>query len=733
MKQLGHSLGAATIGLIAAAGTAALLYCFVHYVRPYLGLPFCDSFADGKLNLWQPMGGAWDLSNGTMQNHSDEWGAKLLAGSKYWRDYVIEADLEILRDYGDAGLIVRSNQEDRGVDAYNGYYVGLRSIDDSLVVGRANYGWMEGRPVPMPGGVRRLTWYHLKVVVQGCEIGASANEVGMQNQTWTMFEETGCVASGRIGLRSVATVATWRNVVVYTAAVPAALAEIRRHVTGETHPEYPKSEAAYNSSHTFPTYDPTDAKFTPEKIAGNAQPPQPIRSLNSLQEPILHPVSVRGVVTLTSPQLYVQDVTGGVAVAEANVSALGIGDEVEITGWPDVRPFSTILRNADVRLLLSRAPPPPLSITAAQAATGVFEAVFVETQGYLKHIHHESGNRIILELDDGSQSFQVIVKSGPSEALYRKFREQSLLRVRGICVLDPRFTQNEVPFALLLRSADDIDVLVGPPWWSARRFIELTCILLLLLLMVLFLYLRIENWRMKGILDERERLALEMHDTLAQSFAGVGYQLQGIRNGMHNGPTNWEAINKQLDHACEMARHTHEESSLSIAMLKPGSPEFGDLTIAFERCASLIAKDGHIKVNITREGAARVLPLRVTDTLFHIGTEAITNAILHSQSETLEVRMVYEPSAVLLQVEDHGIGFIAEKQLQSHGVRGMEQRAASILADFRIQSVPGKGTCVAIAVPLHSANVLTELVRHGGQYIMDMLFKARHAFRAHDE
>jgi len=49
--------------------------------------------------------------------------------------------------------------------------------------------------------------------------------------------------------------------------------------------------------------------------------------------------------------------------------------------------------------------------------------------------------------------------------------------------------------------------------------------------MILFLYVRIENWRMKGILDERERLALEMHDTLAQSFAGVGYQLQGIRNG----------------------------------------------------------------------------------------------------------------------------------------------------------------------------------------------------------
>ena len=731
MKQFRHSWNSAIAISIAATSVAALLFGFIHYIRPSLGLPFRDSFADGKSNLWRPMGGAWDLANGTMQNHSDEWGAKLLAGSKYWRDYVVEADLEILRDYGDAGLIVRSNQEDRGVDSYNGYYVGLRSIDDSLVVGRANYGWMEGRPVPMPGGVRRLTWYHLKVVVQDCEIGVSANEVGTPNRAWTMFQESDCVPAGRIGLRSVATVATWRNVEVYSTGVPAELAAIRTHVTEDTHPEFPKNEAAYNSSHTFPTYDPKDARFAPEKTAGGAQPPQPISSLNNLQEPVSHPVSVRGVVTLTSPQLYVQDNTGGVAVAEVNVSALGIGDEVEITGWPDAQPLSTILRKADVRLLSGRTPPPPLSITAAQAATGLFEADFVESQGYLQHIHYESGNTIILDLDDGSQSFRAIVKGGPSGASYRRFREQSLLRIRGICVLDPQFTQNEVPFALLLRSADDIDVLVGPPWWSTRRFIELTCVLLLLLLMILFLYVRIENWRMKGILDERERLALDMHDTLAQSFAGVGYQLQGIRNGMRNGPANWPTINEQLDRACEMVRQTHEESSLSIAMLKPGSPEFGDLTIAFERCASRIAEGGDVRVTVTREGPIRELPMRVTDTLFHIGAEAITNAIRHAQTETVEVHVTYETHAIVLRVQDHGIGFVAGGQLRSHGLRDIEQRAASISADVHVHSAPGEGTCIEVVVPLHSRKVITELVNHVGQYIMGLASKAGQTLGLH--
>jgi signal transduction histidine kinase len=729
VKKVKYSRKVAIAALIAAVGAAALLLSFTHYIRPFLGLPFRDSFADGKSSLWQPIGGAWDLANGMMQNHSDEFGAKILAGSKYWRDYVVEADLEILRDFGDAGLVVRSNQEDRGVDAYNGYYVGLRSKDDSLVVGRANYGWMEGRPVLMPGGVRRLTWYHLKVVVQGCLIGVSANELRTQNRAWTMFQESDCVPTGRIGLRSVATVATWRNVEVYSIGVPAELAAIRRHVPENTHPEFPKSEAAYNSSHTFPTYDPKDVKFAPDKIADTAQPQQPIRSVNKFQEPVSHPVSVRGVVTLVSPQLYVQDVTGGVAVAELKFSALGIGDEVEITGWPDVRPFSTILRKADVRLLLGRTPPPPISITAAQAATGAFEAVFVETQGYLQRIHSKSGNTIILDLDDGSQSFRAIVKGGPSEALYRKFSEQSLLRVRGICVLDPQFTQDEVPFTLLLRSADDINVLIGPPWWSARHFTELTCVLLLLLLLVLFLYVRIENWRMKGILDERERLALDMHDTLAQSFAGVGYQLQGIQNRMRNGPTDWQAINEQLDRACELVRQTHEESSLSIAMLKPGSREFGDLSIAFERCASRIANGGKVRVNVTCEGPVRVLPLRVTDTLFHIGTEAITNAIRHGQTETVEVHMTYGANAIFLHVVDHGIGFIAGKQVQSHGLPGMEQRAASISAELNIHSGPGEGTSVEVVVPLQPRKLITELVSHSGKNITRMVYKARQALR----
>ncbi len=694
-------------GSALAAAIVLVIVCFLYFAAPDRGLPFQDSFATGKADEWQPVGGAWEIAGGVMRNDSDERGAKLLAGSKRWKNYAVEADVEELRQGGDAGLIVRSSHEERGIDAYNGYYVGLRTGDNSLVIGRADYGWMEGEPAPMPGGVHSLRWYHLKVIVIGCEIGVFANEIGTQNNAWSLLEEPDCVPAGRIGLRSLSTAAAWRQVRV-SAATPTGLSVIRRHVASITHPDFPKSEASYNATHDW-----NAAMAAPSDALKEDLPAQPIGDLRMLPETSPRPVLVRGVVTLTSPVLYVQDSTGGVAVPNLRAPALGIGDEVEIAGWPEPHDYSSTLRNATVRLLWDRTPIPPLSITAAQAATGAFDAAFVETQGYLRAKHHSPDGTVTLDLDEGSQSFRAIAGGGFSDDLYSRLKEHSRLRVRGVCVLDSRFTQQATPFVLLLRSADDLDVIAGPPWWSTRRLVELACALLLLWLLIDFLYIRVEHWRLRGIMQERERLAHEMHDTLAQSFAGIGFQLQGIRNGIRNGgPASLPAMNQQLDRACDIVRQTHEEASLSIAMLRPDSPESCDLTVAFQRCASRIVAGGPVRVDIMSKGGARPLPLRVTDALFHIGSEAIANAVRHAQPTKIDVVLAYETDAVVLLVEDCGSGFVRTGEVRGFGLRGMEKRAQSISAELHIDSTPGKGTSVKVTAPLASRTGFTALPMH---------------------
>ena len=110
---------AGLLGLFAAG-------LFAYWRSPTRGLPYKDSFARGEVQEWQAFGGTWGAVNGSMRNDSDERGAKLLTGSTHWQDYSIEGDVMLLGLGGDAGFLVRSSDEEEGVDAYRGYYAGLR-------------------------------------------------------------------------------------------------------------------------------------------------------------------------------------------------------------------------------------------------------------------------------------------------------------------------------------------------------------------------------------------------------------------------------------------------------------------------------------------------------------------------------------------------------------------------------------------------------------------------------
>ena len=126
------------VAVFAAALAAAVAAAWVAWLHsPARGLPYRDRFAGGRAEEWNALGGTWELVSGTMRNDSDERGAKLLTGSPHWHNYSIEADVYLLDISGDAGLMTRSGHEENGVNAYSGYYAGVRTLDNSLVLGRA--------------------------------------------------------------------------------------------------------------------------------------------------------------------------------------------------------------------------------------------------------------------------------------------------------------------------------------------------------------------------------------------------------------------------------------------------------------------------------------------------------------------------------------------------------------------------------------------------------------------
>lgn len=681
--------------LFGALGAAA----FRFYTSPTRGLPYAPSFASGSAGNWATLGGAWQIAAGSMRNDSDERGAKLLMGSHFWRNYAVDADVQLL-GLGDAGIVARVTHAELGVDSYSGYYAGLRTMDNSLVLGRADYGWQEYPRVPVPGGVQPFHWYHLTLSVYGCRIAAVAIDRATGKRASTFYRAArACPPNGRIGLRSYTSGGIWRNIRVRpltSAALPAPqlLGGLPRP-NGSSHQR--SLLAAYVSGNAAAALGHSDISQA-----------QSIGSLRYLSP--VHPsrVVVRGVVVLTNPALYVEDNTGGIAVEPRSSPSLKIGDEVEIFGDIEPRPFRSVLRAARVHLLWESSPDPPLSITANQAATGAYDGMFIQTEGRLKGKPAQHGDTISLDLVLPEQEFRAVLTTAGSASRLDGIHSGSTLRLRGICVSDPRWTRNLTPFVLLVRSAGDVKILAGPPWWSWSTLLPFALAALVLIGIGYHLFLVARHWRLRAILEERSRLAHEIHDTLAQSFAGISFQLQAIRTSM---PANMPVLNEQVRVACDLVRHSHEEARRGIASLRPESPESADLPAALEASAARMTRSGEMALSISREGNAPAMPLRIQDTLFRIGQEAIANAVQHSGAAHIRISTRYEDSKLHLIIEDDGCGFHADSSHCGFGLVGMRERARSIGAALAIESSRGSGTRVEAILQLPASFSLKNCYR----------------------
>ena len=677
-------------GLILVSSFAVLEY----HRSPCRGFPYHDSFAADRAEEWKAFGGTWELMNGAMRNDSDERGAKLLTGSTRWRDYSIEADVMLLGAGGDAGLVVRSSDEEEGVDSYTGYYAGLRNLDDTLVLGRAGHGWMEvTKPVLLNGGkVLANRWYHLKVLAVGCQLIATADLPSQASNTTITVNDADCISSGRAGLRSYESGGVWRNVVIRPATQSDVAAMLSSaHLQGDQISRSPDIGVTSLSGFHAP-----EADYPPPGLPSNPNA-QPISSLKLFSVARLEEATVRGTVILTAPALYVQDSGGGVLVESLAHEPVRVGDEVEVTGTVRPGDFSATLAGATVRVLWGGSPMPALSVTASQAATGAFDATFTEVEGRLQNKAYGKEDTLIFDFDSGLQSFRAIMKRGRGDALYDKLKLGSLMRIRGVSVVDSAYTEDIVPFTLLVRSTDDIVVLAGPPWWSAGHLVAILAGLLLLALLSNYIYHRVNNWRLRAIAQEREHLAFEMHDTLAQGFAGIGFQLEAIRTGV---PEELSGMHRQLDLASELVRHSHAEARRTVDMLRPQQLESQGLLGALSACAHRLVAGGSVTIVAKAAGDVQAIPLRISDNLYRIGQEALANAVRHAHPRTLSILLEYRKNSVRLNIDDDGEGFVQREDLEGFGLLGMRKRAASIAAHLDIVSQLGQGTQVAVTAAL---------------------------------
>lgn len=211
----------------------------------------------------------------------------------------------------------------------------------------------------------------------------------------------------------------------------------------------------------------------------------------------------------------------------------------------------------------------------------------------------------------------------------------------------------------------------------------------------------IQQARELAVLDERNRMAREIHDTLAQGFTGIVLQLEAAEQATEESPAE---VPEHLSRAKTLGRESLQEARRSVWTLLPGALEKRSLDTALQEEVRRFAVGGRGKASFGLHGDRRDLPSTVQAALLRICQESLTNARRHAEATEIRVELTYYPEAVCLGIQDNGIGFDLEAvraagRQSGFGLGGMEERARLLRGTLAVRSQQGKGTLVEVTIP----------------------------------
>jgi signal transduction histidine kinase len=248
------------------------------------------------------------------------------------------------------------------------------------------------------------------------------------------------------------------------------------------------------------------------------------------------------------------------------------GDHIEAVRFPAASGSGPILDDAVVRREATGPAPTPTPVAVPDVCTGKLNCNLVSVRAHLlREIREPSRDELLLQ--DGPQMIVAVLEGANARGTLPDLGAGSTLNVAGIDKLEVAGSWNygadsaeAVRCTLLMRQPSDARIVVPPSWWSARHIFYIAVVLGLLAIASLFQAVgsRVQQWHLRAAMAERERLAHEIHDTLAQSFAGIGFQLQAIQRSV---PDSLPQLRQQVRHAADLVRHSHKEARRSFAPL----------------------------------------------------------------------------------------------------------------------------------------------------------------------
>lgn len=493
------------------------------------------------------------------------------------------------------------------------------------------------------------------------------------------------------------------------------------------------------------------------------EPITPLRGIAQYRRDIVpgKRVHVKGVVTLQRPgeDLFLEDTTGGLHVRSSQLEPLAVGDVVEAVGFPEYEHFLPVLDDAIVRKTPeTRTPVAAKAVTVAEIKAGLHHADLITLQAKVldcnmrRYQQSKGGNirrKLVLVLQHEDLMFTAEAEMPQGDAQFAPFPIGSIVQVTGVCFTESGEDKKLQSLQVLLPDLNSIQLLQKPSWFTPQRLlIGLVALLAVLILAVSWavtilkrnsvlnrlihekeqaqhelqqahdqLEERVKErtaqlkfqitarkeseLQYKAVLNERTRLAQELHDTLEQTLTGIALQLDTTSKLFELRPEN---ANRHLDLARNLVAQSQIDVRRSVWDLRSRALEQFDLPSALLTSGKQLIDGTNMCFEVSTKGRVRPLPETVEDNLLRMAQEALTNVVKHSQATAVKIELDYGAQNIVLQIQDNGQGFEQNKCAgpgDGHfGLLGISERAKRLGAELVISSGPDDGTTVRIQVPI---------------------------------
>ena len=212
-----------------------------------------------------------------------------------------------------------------------------------------------------------------------------------------------------------------------------------------------------------------------------------------------------------------------------------------------------------------------------------------------------------------------------------------------------------------------------------------------------------EQGQRAAVLEERNRMARDIHDTLAQGFTGVIVQLEAAEDAISRG---WrKEADEHLHRVGELARRSLSEARRSVHALRPQALQEQNFWDALKGIIKNTTVGTAVHTRFEVRGKLPELPQPWQENLLHIGQEALTNALKYAHARNFKTRLSYKARELRLELRDDGDGFKIKDRHDGMGLTGMRERVEQMGGALKVTSAPRKGTKITVVLPYNGESM----------------------------